>query len=120
MTGVGERTYESTVNKDKLDTSALDGLCGLAALHVAVGHYFMFSEPGLDLPAGQAMGLLYILSGLVMYVGYAQKLLAAPTDSVIFVHPKPTIGITGGVRMICATTAVLRSTITPSIPIRWK
>jgi len=120
VTGVGERTYESTVNKDKLDTSALDGLCGLAALHVAVGHYFMFSEPGAGFASRPGDGALVHSQWACHVCGVRAEAPRGSYRLVIFVHPKPTIGITGGVRMICATTAVLRSTITPSIPIRWK
>jgi hypothetical protein len=42
------------------------------------GGYILTFE---NLCLGQAMGIFYILSGLVMYVGYAQKLLAEPVDS---------------------------------------
>lgn len=42
------------------------------------GRYILTFE---NLCLGQAMGVFYILSGLVMYVGYAQKLLAEPADS---------------------------------------
>ena len=48
-----------------IDTSALDGLRGVAALHVAVGHY-SGENFDTDLVGGQAIGLFYILSGFVM------------------------------------------------------
>lgn len=51
--------------KVMIDTSALDGLRGVAALHVAVGHY-SGENFDTDLVGGQAMGLFYILSGFVM------------------------------------------------------
>jgi peptidoglycan/LPS O-acetylase OafA/YrhL len=41
-------------SKERLDTSALDGLRGLAAIHVAVGHYCAFSDLQQDLSGGQA------------------------------------------------------------------
>jgi hypothetical protein len=71
------------VKTHKFDTSALDGLRGFAALHVAISHYIGFSSIGFDLCGGQAMGLFYILSGFVMYVGYAQARLAQPNDGVL-------------------------------------
>ena len=71
------------VKTHKFDTSALDGLRGFAALHVAISHYIGFSSIGFDLCGGQAMGLFYILSGFVMYVGYAQVRLAQPNDGIL-------------------------------------
>jgi hypothetical protein len=68
------------VKAHKFDTSALDGLRGFAALHVAISHYMGFSSIGFDICGGQAMSLFYILSGFVMYVGYAQERLAEPND----------------------------------------
>ena len=55
--------------RTRLDTRSLDGLRGLAAMHVAIGHYVSFT--GLagrfsDLQAGSSMGLFYLLSGFVM------------------------------------------------------
>ncbi|EOD21760.1 hypothetical protein EMIHUDRAFT_207824 [Emiliania huxleyi CCMP1516] len=45
-------------------------------MHVAIGHYVSFT--GLagrfsDLQAGSSMGLVYLLSGFVMALGYGQK-----------------------------------------------
>lgn len=62
--------------RTRLDTRSLDGLRGLAAMHVAIGHYVSFT--GLagrfsDLQAGSSMGLFYLLSGFVMALGYGQK-----------------------------------------------
>ena len=62
--------------RTRLDTRSLDGLRGLAAMHVAIGHYVSFT--GLagrfsDLQAGSSMGLFYLLSRFVMALGYGQK-----------------------------------------------
>ena len=56
----------------RVDTSALTGLRGLAALHVALGHYGAFSEIGVDLMGGAAMPFFYLLSGFVMTLGYGR------------------------------------------------
>ncbi len=68
---------ESTVKvkTHKFDTSALDGLRGFVALHVVISHYTGFSSIKFDLCGGQSMGLFYILSGFVIYVGYTQTRL---------------------------------------------
>jgi hypothetical protein len=42
----------------RVDTSALTGVRGLAALHVALGHMFSFSTLRLDLIGGAAMPFL--------------------------------------------------------------
>ena len=65
--------------EERLDTKALTGLRGMAAFHVMVGHYFVFGELRQDLLGGQAMGLFYVLSGFVMYLGYASVPIADPT-----------------------------------------
>jgi len=50
----GDNVKYGKESKERLDTSALDGLRGLAALHVAVGHYCGFSDLHQDLSGGQA------------------------------------------------------------------
>ena len=65
--------------EERLDTKALTGLRGFAAFHVMIGHYFVFGELRQDLLGGQAMGLFYVLSGFVMYLGYASVPVADPT-----------------------------------------
>jgi peptidoglycan/LPS O-acetylase OafA/YrhL len=58
----------------RLDTKSVDGLRGLAALHVACGHMLFFSrEPNVDLVGGTSMGLFFIISGFVMILGYGQR-----------------------------------------------
>lgn len=60
----------------RIDSASLNGLRGLAALHVAVGHFFIFSkEPtqGIDFIGGVAMPFFFLISGFVMVVGYGQK-----------------------------------------------
>jgi len=60
----------------QIDTKALNGLRGLAALHVALGHFFVFSkEPtqGIDFIGGAVMPLFFLVSGFVMVVGYGRK-----------------------------------------------
>ena len=47
-------------------------LRGLAALHVAVGHFSTFGL-GVDLLGGSAMTLFYLLSGFVMMLGYGDR-----------------------------------------------
>lgn len=56
----------------KIDTASIDGLRGVAALHVAIGHMFYFTI-GLDFGGGISMGLFFIISGVVMTLGYGQK-----------------------------------------------
>jgi hypothetical protein len=58
----------------RVDTAALTGLRGLAALHVALGHMFAFSDLRFDLVGGAAMPFFYLLSGFVMTLGYGQTL----------------------------------------------
>jgi hypothetical protein len=57
----------------RIDTSALTGLRGLAALHVAMGHYFGMSTLRQDLIGGAAMPFFFLLSGFVMTLGYGQS-----------------------------------------------
>jgi len=60
----------------RVDTVALTGLRGLAALHVAAGHYSgQFGGP--DLLGGASMSFFYLLSGFVMTLGYARPAKAA-------------------------------------------
>ena len=61
----------------RVDTSALTGVRGLAAMHVAAGHMFSFSTLRLDLIGGAAMPFFYLLSGFVMTLGYGQSEYAA-------------------------------------------
>ena len=60
----------------RVDTSALTGLRGCAALHVALGHVCIFSEIGVDLLGGAAMPFFYLLSGFVMTLGCKIEMLA--------------------------------------------
>eukprot|EP01052_Picozoa_sp_SAG31_P047706 SAG31_NODE_9669_length_1243_cov_4.789336_2_plen_78_part_01 len=50
-------------NSERVDTAALTGLRGLAALHVALGHYTSMSDLNLNLCGGVAMPFFYLLSG---------------------------------------------------------
>ena len=53
--------------KCKIDTGALDGLRGLAALHVMFGHWTRTIpnlQPTLEMP------LFYIMSGFTLYLSY--------------------------------------------------
>jgi hypothetical protein len=56
----------------RVDTAALTGMRGLAALHVACGHYSAFSALELDLLGGAAMPFFYLLSGFVLTLGYSK------------------------------------------------
>ncbi len=58
----------------KIDTDALNGLRGIVAVHIAVGHYCAFGL-GVDLLGGTSLSLFYLLSGYIMTVGYASKLI---------------------------------------------
>ena len=62
----------------RVDTGALTGLRGLAAMHVACGHIFMQSDLRADLIGGAAMPFFFLLSGFVMTLGYGQTLYEAP------------------------------------------
>ena len=61
--------------KVRLDTSALDGLRGVAALHIALGHYAA-NVAGVDIMGGSSIGAFYTISGFVMVFGYGQVSLA--------------------------------------------
>ena len=57
----------------RVDTKALDGLRGFACLHVALGHIFGATTNPIDLGGGISMGLFFLISGVVMVLGYRQK-----------------------------------------------
>jgi peptidoglycan/LPS O-acetylase OafA/YrhL len=60
----------------KIDTAPLDGLRGLASMQVALGHMFIFSMAptrGTDFGGGLVMGLFFLVSGVVMVLGYGQR-----------------------------------------------
>ena len=50
-----------------IDTGALDGLRGLAALHVMLGHFVESGCPGVQMP------LFYLLSGYSLTLAYGDK-----------------------------------------------
>lgn len=56
----------------RVDTAALTGLRGMAAMQVALGHMTAGSNMRLDLLGGAAMPFFYLLSGFVMTLGYGQ------------------------------------------------
>ena len=58
--------------KPRVDTAALTGLRGMAAMQVALGHMTSGSNMRLDLLGGAAMPFFYLLSGFVMTLGYGQ------------------------------------------------
>ena len=58
----------------KIDTKALTGLRGIVALHIAISHYSS-GGLGVDLLGGPSLALFYILSGYIMTIGYASKLI---------------------------------------------
>ena len=62
----------------RVDTAALTGLRGLAAVHVACGHIFIGSTLGQDLIGGAAMPFFFLLSGFVMTLGYGQTQYERP------------------------------------------
>eukprot|EP00439_Symbiodinium_sp_Y106_P066954 s810_g11.t1 len=68
---------------ERVDTLALTGLRGLAALHVAFGHYIAGSPIHVDLIGGASMSFFYLLSGFVMTLGYAKDLVAGGESSRI-------------------------------------
>ncbi|CAE7710495.1 unnamed protein product, partial [Symbiodinium microadriaticum] len=68
---------------ERVDTLALTGLRGLAALHVAFGHYIAGSPLHVDLIGGASMSFFYLLSGFVMTLGYAKDLVAGGESSRI-------------------------------------
>ena len=57
----------------KIDTVALNGLRGIVAMHIALGHYSGFGL-GIDLIGGASLPLFYLLSGYIMTIGYGSKL----------------------------------------------
>ena len=58
--------------RPRVDTAALTGLRGMAAMQVALGHMTAGSNMRLDLLGGAAMPFFYLLSGFVMTLGYGQ------------------------------------------------
>jgi hypothetical protein len=58
--------------RPRVDTAALTGLRGMAAMQVALGHMTAGSNLRLDLLGGAAMPFFYLLSGFVMTLGYGQ------------------------------------------------
>ena len=75
--GHEEDNRENVINETvprKIDTKALTGLRGVVALHIAIGHYSAFGL-GVDLVGGASLALFYILSGYIMTIGYASKLI---------------------------------------------
>ena len=72
-----EDNRETVINEivpRKIDTKALTGLRGVVALHIAIGHY-SGDGLGVDLVGGASLPLFYILSGYIMTIGYASKLI---------------------------------------------
>jgi len=81
--------------KVRVDTRALDGLRGMCAVYIAVGHFLYYSnwqadlDPARleefhdekakwDLHGGWCLPIFYMLSGFVMTAGYAQTKWALP------------------------------------------
>ena len=54
-------------SQGQIDTRALDGLRGLAAIHVVVGHFLSSGFPGME------MSLFYLLSGFTLALGYGRR-----------------------------------------------
>lgn len=63
----------------RVDTAALTGLRGMAAMQVALGHMTAGSNMRLDLLGGAAMPFFYLLSGFIMTLGYGQTQYANST-----------------------------------------
>jgi peptidoglycan/LPS O-acetylase OafA/YrhL len=60
----------------RLDIRALDGLRGIASLHIAVQHYVDYLSPGgPDLMGSGTVTLFLVLSGFVMAIGYGRRKL---------------------------------------------
>ena len=60
--------------KARLDIRALDGLRGIASLHIAVQHYVDYLTPGgPDLMGSGTVTLFLVLSGFVMAIGYGRR-----------------------------------------------
>eukprot|EP01048_Picozoa_sp_COSAG05_P006961 COSAG05_NODE_474_length_9484_cov_8.277784_1_plen_612_part_00 len=67
--------------KKRVDTSALTGLRGLAALQVAAGHIAPLTNlwgGGVDLIGSAAMPFFFLLSGFIMTLGYGQTTYSVP------------------------------------------
>ncbi|CAK9116538.1 unnamed protein product [Durusdinium trenchii] len=79
--GVSEAQQGLRQKEGRVDTHALTGLRGFAALHVALGHYCAISPVHVDLIGGASMSFFYLLSGFVMTLGYAKDLVAADSSS---------------------------------------
>lgn len=60
------------IKPDRVDTKAMTGLRGLAALHVGVGHIIKHHYPTIDILGSAAMTFFFLLSGFVMTLGYGQ------------------------------------------------
>ena len=59
---VDTEIYQSESSaKWRVDTDALTGLRGIVALHIALGHMFLFSRLSLDLLGGISMSFFYLL-----------------------------------------------------------
>lgn len=71
---------QAATKKRRVDTSALTGLRGVAAMHVALGHHFQNSCFQMDLYGGAAMPFFYLLSGFVMAIAYGSERVAIPGD----------------------------------------
>lgn len=89
--------------KVHVDTRAIDGMRGVAVIHIVMGHsmmwsrtkefFFSFRLPNVlhdecslgfvALMGGGSMGLFYIISGFVMAVGYAQTLQRYPSQGLL-------------------------------------
>lgn len=61
-----------------VDTTPLTGLRGLAAIHIMVSHYLLFTTTKHDLLGGASMPLFYLMSGLIMTLGYGKDLSRRP------------------------------------------
>ena len=60
----------------RLDIRALDGLRGIASVHIALEHYVDYLSPGgPDLMASGTVTLFLVLSGFVMAIGYGTRKL---------------------------------------------
>ena len=71
-----------TKKKKRVDTSALTGLRGLAALQVATGHAVSGTNlwgGGVDLIGSAAMPFFFLLSGFVITLGYGQTSYSTKT-----------------------------------------
>lgn len=58
----------------KVDTKAIDGLRGLATIHIMLNHMVELTDiKFLDFGGSNALGLFYVISGFVMILAYGQK-----------------------------------------------